>query len=190
MAERWTSQSLVVWLSAFVKNFGEETILSSLVESKRLYDKIGKKKRNPKEDYEASLYPYPGGGYGFPAVAFKKAACRAAKDSKLGITGAKGALHFIGVGKDALVKIQGAPNKRDDMVRIGMGTTDIRYRGEFKKWSAVLTIRYNRRRLSMAQVLNLLQTGGFESGVGELRPEKTGHDHGMFHVVLEAAKEV
>ncbi len=152
-------------------------------------EKVGKEKRKPNEEYEASLYRHPDGGHGFPAVAFKKAAVRAAKDSKLSMQGAKGAFHIVGVGKDSLVKIEGTPKKRDDMVRIGMGITNIAYRGEFKKWSAVLTIRYNARRITVEQLVNLLNTGGFESGVGEMRPEKSGHDHGMFHVELGAVKE-
>ena len=152
-------------------------------------EKVGKEKRKPKEEYEASLYRYPGGGYGFPAVAFKKTAERAAKGSKLSMQGARGAFQVVGVGEQSLVKIQGKPNMRSDMVRIGMGITNIAYRGEFKKWSAILTIRYNARRITVEQLVNLLSTGGFESGVGEMRPEKSGHDHGMFHVELGAVKE-
>lgn len=151
-------------------------------------EKIGKEKRKPKEEYEASLYRYPSGGYGFRAVAFKKAAVRAAKDTKLSMQGAKGAFQIVGAGDDNLVKLEGKPNMRSDMVKIGMGITNVAYRGEFKKWFAVLTIRYNARRISVEQVVNLLNTGGFESGVGEMRPEKSGHDHGMFHVELGTVK--
>jgi hypothetical protein len=53
------------------------------------------------------------------------------------------------------------------MVRVGMGTADIRYRGEFKTWSATVTVRYNARVLSADQVVNLFNTAGFAVGVGE-----------------------
>ena len=32
------------------------------------------------------------------------------------------------------------PIMREDMVRVGMGTADIRYRAEFRDWSALLRI--------------------------------------------------
>jgi hypothetical protein len=35
---------------------------------------------------------------------------------------------------------------REDMVRIGMGTADIRYRGEFPEWSVDVPLRFNRLR--------------------------------------------
>ena len=67
------------------------------------------------------------------------------------------------------------------MVRIGMGVADLRYRGEFKQWSTTLNIRYNANVMSMEQIVNLFNIGGFSCGVGEWRPEKGG-SNGMFHV--------
>jgi len=70
---------------------------------------------------------------------------------------------------------------REDMVRIAMGTADIRYRGEFKQWKVRLLVRYNASVLSPAQIYNLFNLAGFGVGVGEGRPEKNG-SWGMFHV--------
>ena len=70
---------------------------------------------------------------------------------------------------------------REDMVRIGMGTADLRYRGEFKNWATTLTIRYIPFAISMEQIINLFNVGGFSCGVGEWRPEKGG-SFGMYHV--------
>ena len=81
-------------------------------------------------------------------------------------------------------EIEGVPEMREDMVRIGMGTADIRYRGEFKNWSTVLTIRYNPMAMSMAQIINLFNIGGFSNGVGEWRPSKDGA-FGTFHVATQ-----
>jgi hypothetical protein len=77
--------------------------------------------------------------------------------------------------------IEGHPDMREDMVRIGMGTADLRYRGEFKTWATTLHIRYNARAMSMEQIVNLFNIGGFACGVGEWRPGRDG-SNGMFHV--------
>lgn len=137
-----------------------------------------KDKKDPEQDYADSLYHLPDGKFGFPAVGFKSAAvsaCRFAEGVKM--TEARGAFHVLG----EMVEINGTPSPREDMVRVGMGTADIRFRGEFKEWSAVLRVRFNAASLSIAQITNLFNTAGFGVGVGEWRPEKDG-SYGMFHV--------
>jgi hypothetical protein len=141
--------------------------------------KQGKEAKKPEKDFEESLYKYPGGGYGFPAAAFKAAAVGACTFiANLTKITARGGFHVIG----ELIKIEGSkPTPREDMVRIAMGTADIRYRGEFKKWSVRLRIRYNAAVISPEQITNLFNTAGFAIGVGEWRPQKGG-SYGMFHV--------
>lgn len=139
---------------------------------------IAKEAKDPEKDYEETLYHHPAGGYGFPAVAFKSAAVDACSHvSDITKVQARGAFHIIG----DMVKVEGKPSPREDMVRVGMGTADIRYRAEFRKWSATLRIRYNAGLLSAEQIINLLNTAGFAIGVGDWRPEKNG-SFGMFHV--------
>ncbi|MFA5376389.1 MAG: hypothetical protein WC455_11645 [Dehalococcoidia bacterium] len=130
-----------------------------------------KEAKDPRQDYEDSLYKLPDGGYGFPAVAFKAAAVDACShiDGVTKVT-ARGAFHIIG----DMVKIDGEPSMREDMVRIGMGTADIRYRGEFREWSATFIIRYNKNVISPEQIVNLFNTAGFAVGIGEWRPQKDG----------------
>src|SRR5579859_385142 len=125
--------------------------------------RTAKEAKDPKRDFEESLYPHPGGGCGFPSVAFKNAAvgaCRFVEDVKM--TELRGAMHIVG----DLVKIDGKPTQREDMVRVGMGTADIRYRGEFRKWSAELIVQYNGHFISPAQIVNLFNHAGFGVGVG------------------------
>lgn len=141
--------------------------------------KQGKMAKNPEQDFKDSLYPYPGGGYGFPVIAFKAAAVDACSHVD-GVTKveARGAFHING----DLVKIQGSePTMREDMVRVGMGTADIRYRGEFTPWFVEVPIRYNAGVLSAEQIIHLFNVAGFGIGVGEWRPQKDGM-HGLFHV--------
>lgn len=65
--------------------------------------------------------------FGFPARAFKAAAVDGGYQAKVtkNKTVSRGAFYVIG----ELVEINGMPEMREDMVRIGMGTADIRYRG-------------------------------------------------------------
>lgn len=145
--------------------------------------KGAKEAKDPRKDFEDSLYPLEdGSGYGFPVLAFKAAAVDACSHVD-GITKveARGAFHVM-AGPDNLVKIEGSPpTPREDMVRIAMGTADIRYRGEFKQWSTKIRIRFNANVLSLEQIVNLFNVAGFAIGVGEHRPEKNGQS-GMFHV--------
>jgi len=120
--------------------------------------------------------------FGFPAVAFKSAAVDACSHVD-GVTKveARGAFHIQG----DMVEIKGIPQMREDMVRIAMGTADIRHRGEFREWSAKFTVRFNPNVLSAEQIINLFNTAGFGVGIGEWRPQKDG-SYGMFRVMTQA----
>jgi len=142
----------------------------------------GRQVKKPKEEYAACLYEHPSGGYGHPAIAFKAAAVRAAKSIGMPMTDARQAFHITG----ELVKLKGKPSMREDMVRVANGAADIRYRAQFKKWTAELVIRYNESMVTAEQVINLINISGFGTGVGEWRPEKGGA-FGTFHVSERAA---
>lgn len=140
--------------------------------------KAGREAKDPERDYQDSLYQHPDGGYGFPCVAFKAAAVGACRFSDgIKMTEARGAFHVVG----ELAKIDGEPRRREDMVKINMGTADIRFRGEFWPWSTTLTVAYNEAALSVEQIVNLFNIAGFGIGVGEWRPERDG-SYGRFHV--------
>lgn len=149
--------------------------------------------KEPFTDYIDSLYwltPRPAhpdetavaaAQFGFPSVAFKAsavAACRFVNGIKM--TEARGAFHIAG----EFVPIEGHPSMREDMVRLQTGVADIRYRGEFKDWKAVLPVDYNTAVLSPEQILNLFSIAGFGVGVGEWRPSTNG-SFGMFRVATQ-----
>lgn len=157
--------------------------------------KLAKEAKDPWSDYCRSLYwitatpanpsqkDIAKATFGFPAVAFKTAAVDACSHvSDITKVEARGAFHIIG----ELVTIRGAPSMREDMVRVGMGTADIRYRGEFRDWRATFDMRFNVNVLSAEQIVNLFNTAGFAIGIGEWRPQKDG-SNGMFHVANEEA---
>ena len=151
----------------------------------------GKEAKDPWMDFCNSLYWLDGmpenpteedvtnGRFGFPSCGFKAAAVDAGYQQGLLAkkTTARGAFHILG----DMVEIEGTPEMREDMVRVGMGTADIRYRAEFKEWEAELTIRYNPNVMSAEQIINLINMGGFANGIGDWRPSRDG-SFGTFHV--------
>ncbi len=126
-----------------------------------------------------------GARFGFPATAFKKAACSAAY--RLGWSKDKVSLYgafFIDGDENDMVGIQAdVPIMREDPVKVSM-SSDLRYRGEFRNWSAELTLRYiSNGQYSLDNILTMLNAGGFTCGVGEWRVERGGQ-YGMFHVKI------
>lgn len=124
----------------------------------------------------------PKSKFGFPTLAFKAAAIDGAFQQKVvdKKTTARGAIHVIG----EYAEIEGIPTFREDIGRIGMGTADLRFRAEFKSWSTTINIKYNSGAISLEQVINLFNVGGFSNGVGDWRPAKDG-SFGTFHVATE-----
>ncbi len=84
---------------------------------------------------------------------------------------------------EPMVEIHSEPPViREDMVWVGMGAADIRYRAEFRNWYADLKVAFNANgQYSKDQVLNLINAGGYACGIGEWRPEKDGQ-YGMYHI--------
>ena len=62
---------------------------------------------------------------------------------------------------------------REDMVRVGMGTADIRYRAEFRRLVGALRIQFVPDLIDLGSVTALVDAGG-TNGIGEWRPEKNG----------------
>lgn len=137
--------------------------------------------RDPQADYESSLYRTDT-GYGFPLLAFKQATVGAARffDKSVTMKLVQQAIFMTGVPSldrsELLTEIIGEPKMREDMVRVGMGGTDLRYRGEFLDWAATLTITYVKSTLSRDSVLSLVDAGGQFVGVGEWRPDRKGQN--------------
>lgn len=163
----------------------------------------GRAIKDPVGDFRESLYPMPDGkGFGFPVIAFKAAAVDAANSAELKKTEMRAAFHVCGeltlikslallepvTDSDREYWEQIAPQRkygasmRSDMVRVGMGAPDIRFRPQFLEWSVEFQIRYNASVISVDQIVNLFNIAGFGVGVGEHRPQRDG-SNGMFHVI-------
>ena len=136
-----------------------------------------KPKRDPKREYEVSLYRRPDGKWGFPGMAFRKAAIRACKHvDGLNMTDARGMFNVM----EELIEIKGTPTPRQDICGIGKGgSPDVRTRAEFMEWEALVPVHFNSSVINLPQLANLFNIAGFSCGVGEWRPEKIGN-HGMY----------
>lgn len=161
----------------------------------------GRDAKNPVEDFIRSMYwltDMPtdmseegfekaikeGARFGFPVTAFKQAAISASyrmgwSKDKMSLRG----VFFIEGDENQMIEIHSdTPIMREDMVKVGMGTADIRYRGEFRNWWADLKITYNKNgQYSLEQIVNIVNAGGFVCGIGEWRPERDGQ-FGSYHV--------
>lgn len=143
----------------------------------------GRDVRDPHQEYLDAIYLRKDGSYGFPAIAFKKAAVQACSSLKGYLTQveAKQAFHVTGPEGDTLVQIEGEPVMREDAVTVGIDSADLRYRPEFVQWETTLHIRFNAAVMSAEQIVNLFNVAGFAVGVGEWRNERNGLN-GAFHV--------
>lgn len=135
-----------------------------------------------------------GAKFGFPCNGIKASIISGAKRGGLDVvmTELKGTF-FIEGATDAstidLAEIIGpCPESREDMVRVGgmSKSADIRYRAEFKEWRIPLRIKYIADgKYSLEQIINMINYGGFVTGIGEWRPEKDGQ-FGMYHLETKA----
>ena len=150
----------------------------------------GKPETNNKMDPDECMKKFGeavknGARFGFPVTAFKQAAISASyrmgwSKDKMSLRG----VFFIDSDENGMVEIRSdGPVMREDMVKIGMGVADIRYRGEFRNWYADLTVSYNANgQYSLENIINIINAGGYICGVGEWRPERDGQ-FGMYHVM-------
>ena len=126
-----------------------------------------------------------GARFGFPANSFKLAANSSAY--RLGWVknqmGLRGAYFLNAEDGSELVEIKGStPVIREDMVKVGMGSADLRYRPMFEEWYCDMILEYNESGdMKLNDILSCIEAGGYVCGVGEWRPEKDGN-FGRFHI--------
>lgn len=125
-----------------------------------------------------------GAKWGFPVMSIKMAGNAAAYrngwvKNQMQLRGS----YFLRANYGDLAEILNSkPIMREDMVRIGIGTSDLRYRAEFRDWSMDVELEYNAcGEMTLDQIVNVINAGGYSVGIGEWRPEKDG-DFGRFHV--------
>jgi len=161
-----------------------------------------KKPKNPQEAYESSLYQLADGSYGFPCMAIKNAMIRAAKLAGLVMVDTRQLFYVFNNGteertlsiehegnvftasvKKDLIKVEGEPQMRMDVVRIGNGVSDIRFRAEFLEWKARIRMSYISDKIDSKTLTNLLYRAGMHVGICEGRTELSSLDWGQFTVL-------
>ncbi len=143
--------------------------------------------RDPEEEMELAKHKSPKGFEGFPAAGFKASMIRGAKMIGMVMKDTQTSFFIKADCEETqLIKITGKSRMRTDMVRVGMGSADVRYRPEYPTWGATLRIEYNEGVTSLDQLFQLVKAAGYGCGIGEMRPEKGKFNFGRFQ--LEAEK--
>ena len=147
-----------------------------------------REKRDPAKEAIAATYTTKSGQIGIPGMAFKSALVTAAhKDIGIEKTLVRKALFLITDDPDKVLPIEGSkPTVREDMVRVGMGSADLRYRPEFVKWTCLVELEVDSELLQRDDVLALVDRAGFGVGICEWRPEKGG-EFGRFEIDPDVA---
>lgn len=135
----------------------------------------------PDEERFDSTYWFEKGVPGFPAAAFKIATVDATRyfEKAVSFELLKRIIRVSGDGPEQLVRIDGELHDREDPVRVGMGTADLRYRTEVWPWRATLRVRYLTAALTLESLIALVNAGG-GGGVGEGRPSAPKSKGGTF----------
>lgn len=175
----------VVGKTPLITHAWSEKAMKQMRDKQQKRAKMAKEAKDPVADFEGAKYKDAKGRDCVRAAFFKNAivsACRFAEDLKMTVI--RGALFVEG---DLLpINFENCV-MREDTVRVGMGTADLRYRPEYQGWSVDLVLEYNANVLTSEQVLNLVRLAGFSVGICEWRPEKNG-DFGRFDIDMTSAK--
>jgi len=163
----------IVGITPLIVHRFDEKARRMMLEAQQTKTRAKKDPKDPEADFNRSRYVVDGRNDGFPAVGFKAAMVDAARlYDGVKMTELRAALTVIGEGPEMLVRITAdPPSMREDTVRVGMGTADLRYRAEYYPWSATLDIRYIPSMISAESVFALVDAAGV-GGVGEWRPSK------------------
>lgn len=142
-----------------------------------------REKRVPVEEAKAATYTTQDGRIGIPGMAFKSALVTAAhKDIGIEKTLVRKALFLVTTDPDKVLPIEHSePSVREDMVRVGMGSADLRYRPEFTEWTCQIELEVDSELLQRDDILALVDRAGFGVGICEWRPEKGG-EYGRFEI--------
>lgn len=139
--------------------------------------------RDPEAEGEEAAYKTDDGDYGVPAMAIKSAIIGAAhKDIGVEKTLVKKAIFIVTSDSKKILPMEcDEPIITEDPVRVGMGSTDLRYRPYFHDWALDIEFEIDSELMRVEDLVNLIDRAGFGVGIGEWRPEKGG-EYGRFEV--------
>ena len=150
-----------------------------------------REKRDPEQEAQAATYVDENGRPGIPAIAFKSALIAAAhKDLGIEKTLVRKAV-FTGCSDPQ--QILPISFKRadvvEDLVRVGAGSADLRYRPYFYDWSCEMHLEFEPSMIRVEDLVSLIDRAGAAVGICEWRPEKGG-EYGRFQIDEKAGFKV
>ena len=141
-----------------------------------------KEKRDPEAEAAGADYRLPNGKPAFPLLSLKAAMIEAAhKDLGLDKVSFRKAFFLPGVSPCLVELFADEPRIREDIVRVGVGSTDVRYRPEYFPWRVTVQGYIDASILTPDDIINLANRAGFGVGVGEWRPQRGG-ENGRFKI--------
>lgn len=170
--ERESIQVRLTGTAPLIVHRFDEKAKQMMLEAQQTKTRAKKEAKDPVAQFEASKYLLPDGRDAFPAVGFKAAIVGAARlFDGISMVQVKQLIRVVGEGPDQLVplNLEGPSMMREDTVRVGMGTADLRYRAQYFPWSVDLVIQYVPSQISVDSIVSLVDAGGI-GGVGEWRP--------------------
>lgn len=191
-----TMKVRIVGTASLIFHKWDEKAIQMILDKQLKKVQKGRGVRNPEREYENSFYYDGSDQVAIPARNIKQAIVGSARFiNGIPMTILRGAIFVMGdidgfipvlLNNKPVTKAIAVKNQkewmRQDMVTVGMGSADIRFRGELPTgWEAEFLIQFDADLLSAEQVLNLLSRAGFSQGLMEWRPEKNG-DRGTFKI--------
>ena len=139
--------------------------------------------RDPEQEFKDATYLTGDGRYGVPVSGLKKCLITAAhKDVGIEKTLVRKSLFILCDDPGGVLPMEcEEPRMREDLVRVGAGSADLRYRPEFREWSVEVAVEFDGDLLQPNDILTLFDRAGFGVGLCESRPEKDG-ENGRFRI--------
>ena len=162
-----------------------------LIRRKKMGEKVkAREKCNPEQEFVSATYVGKNTGkFGVPCDAIRQCMINAAhKDVGIEKTLVRKSVFILPEDEDVtelrdlvLFDQVDEPIMREDIVRVGSGSADLRYRPEFRNWSIKFTAELNTDDIPVESLINLINRTGFGVGIQEMRPEKGG-TYGRFKI--------
>lgn len=175
--------------SSLVQHRFEEKSRKQILDKKLGQKSKKRENADPRAEFEAAMHKTADGKYGIPAAAVKKALINAAhKDIGVEKTLVKKGVYIVCHDENNVIEMEcSEPIMREDPVVVGMSSTDLRWRPEFRDWKVTIEAELTDIFMDQNTFINLLDLAGSAAGIGERRPEKGG-DWGRFEVERNGQK--
>lgn len=167
-------------------------IMLAHMEGQKGKKKTTKEPRDFEEEYKNAIHYSNDGWAGIPASAFRQAIVSACRTVNFKMTLAKLSIFIEADGFDRddgtpLVKINGKHEMAIHDVRNTTGVMDLRSRAMWRKWDAIVRVRWDTDQFNLTDVTNLLLRVGQQVGIGEGRADSKkscGMGWGFFELAM------